>query len=56
MSSEDEDEYSKRMKAVEKTGRDKMRSLMSREDIRSLESQGVDPEHAIWATKNYRKA
>lgn len=56
VSSEDEDEYSKRMKAVEKTGRDKMRSLMSREEIRSLESQGVDPEHAIWATKNYRKA
>lgn len=53
---EDGDEYSKRMKAVEKTGRDKMRDLMSQEEVQSLESQEVNPEHAIWATKNYKKA
>ena len=56
VSFEDEKEYSKRMNAVEKTGRDKMRSLMSQEEIQSLKSQRVNPEHAIWATKNYRKA
>lgn len=56
VSFEDEDEYSKRMKAIEKTGRDKMRSLMSQEEIRSIEFQGIDQEYAIWATKSYRKA
>lgn len=56
VSFEDEKEYSKRMDAVEKTGRDKMRSLMSQEEIQSLKSQRVNPEHAIWAKKNYNKA
>jgi len=53
---EDEDEFSKRMAAIKKTGRDKVKSLMSQQEERNLEDQGINPENAIWAAKNYKKA
>jgi hypothetical protein len=53
---DDEEEYSERMAEIKKTGLDKVKGLMSQQEIRNLKGQGVNPENAIWAAKNYKKA
>lgn len=53
---DDEEEYRERMAAIKKTGRDKVKGLMSQHEVRNLKEQGVEPENATWAAKNYKKA